>query len=500
LGRLEKLQKEITKNLCNSKTVDDIIENWSPNNLRRLYISPNTIIVEYYVTEKKKTPRLKEYIDVREDFRVEYENLKAAHSNGLPIQYTPLLSALVNTKVGKSVRIFSSIEEIIFFGGYPVELAGLDRNLDVLVGKSKANSGNTEDMIELLKSRFVRLNNISIFPTITNEEEMKTIIESCKPFGALVSKKAFELGHTPTCLMVNKDWWKGRYLRAKDYRMDETGSRLYNYFVDNINEQNALLEKRERNAMYTKLKGDLDLLDKDRVDKSFNSFYTKLNKLAVDFVELLEYGYAIYEKAGMCDRAEWCNQLADHKLPTMFHRKLNLKKAIAVKFNALNMELLRKTILDAGLDGTPIEKVLTFIENDLNLVSKEPPNLIDFEAYETVFKWLLNTLSQNAYIALVRYGTQTGFKTKYVDFFMKELDLKGLKYTESIIGFCDEFLEHNYARKCFELSHSPQLVNDSEFMITIKARQAMTILKTLKPHLAGQIEGDEELYRGIWRI
>lgn len=474
MGRLQRLQKEISKNLNNGQELGDIIENWTPNNLRRLLISPKTIIIEYYVTGDK-TERLKATIDVEQDTKVDYA--KVMNPNN--VKYKSLLSALVNTKIGKSTRVFSSIEEIIFFGGYPEALLKRDVVLNELVEKNKLDAG--EPLINLLQNRFVRLHSISVYNGVS-ETDMMALLDMCKPFGVTIADtlEGKGVGYDRRFTINGDKWWKGEFLRPKDYALDGEGTRLYKYFKKNIAELEKIKNKEELDTKYKKLKNTKSI----KTMEELLSFYRVLNTLSMDSQKILEKFKDIISYSSKTDKIEWVSYIMPSTMTQIIKKDLEKRNKIQEYLTRFNVDLLKETLLETKLDTSLINRTITFMVVDLNIVPKEASEAeFDKEAYDRVFRWLFSVLTNMCYLALIKYCLKTGSKDKYVKFHIDKLKVRDVIYCKDTLTFCNVHLKNTSARKCFEMIPNSKEVENAVLNKDVKATQTTYILDCFKEYI-----------------
>lgn len=477
MGRLERLQKEITKNLNNGREVNDIIDGWSPNNLRRLLISPKVIIVEYHVTDNNKTKRLREIIDVEQDFKIELNKAMQDINS-----YKSILSCLVNTKVGKSTRVFSSIEEVIFFGNYPERLARLDRNLNILVDKNKLAQG--EPLNELLKARFIRLSNISIINSL-DESAILELADKCKKFGSSITMlaKSSQVEGVKSYVINPHDWWRGTYLRPKDYSMDEEDSRLSNYFRENIDKLEEVKKKQELEDKYNKIKAEKHKAETEKNEKDLKILYKSINSISRDIVDMLTICNDIYDYSVKLDKVQWSGYLKTNNLDKLCSQDMLSRRFVVDSLNKFNASALRQLLIDNDLDTTMIVKVLNKMSLDLGVIPKNSDSVpFDKVAVDRVFKAYLSSLSNVIYMVMLRHIMKTGTKDKALRFHIDKLNILGLLYTQEIIEYSDRILKTTASRKCLEMIENSRIIDKSDFNKDVKSSETIKILNCLKEY------------------
>lgn len=478
MGRLERLQKEITKNLNNGREVNDVIDGWSPNNLRRLLISPKVIIVEYHVTDSNKTKRLREIIDVEQDFKIELNKAMQDVNS-----YKSILSCLVNTKVGKSTRVFSSIEEVIFFGNYPEQLARLDRNLNLLVDKNKLAQG--EPLNELLKARFIRLSNISIINSL-DESAILELADKCKKFGSSITMlaKSSQVEGVKSYVINPHDWWRGTYLRPKDYSMDEDDSRLSNYFRENIAKLEEVKKKQEMDRKYEELVNKKQEEAKASLEEDVRASYKTLNVLCRKINDLIAMCEDIYDYTSKIDKVQWGFILSRGYIVEVTQKEIKRRKIIQSKLEMCNFSLLRGLLTEYDLDSTDIAKVSLFLTRDVKAIPSKANDYKEFnrEAFERVIKWLYTNLTNNCYMAFVKFVTKSGDRDTYMTYYVDKLGVKSIIYSQDVLAFCNNNLKQNYAKKCFEVIENQQEVESTALNRVAREVECKKLLSALKEY------------------
>lgn len=178
---------------------------WSPNNIRRLIISPDGVAIQLHTSQKF----------IQKPF-----NREKAYYCFSSMNYKPMITSLVN-------RVCSSVEEVIFCTGSVngLSLPQTELELRSILASTKV-SQTEEDLLKNIAKRFVRLRGILIFNC--------TIADFLKTFGTKLNDHLYqcsddkELSGYASIINVHKDdWYKGYYLRQKDYIFDKEGGTLY---------------------------------------------------------------------------------------------------------------------------------------------------------------------------------------------------------------------------------------------------------------------------------
>lgn len=204
-------------NLDNSS--NNFVTGWSPNNLRRIFISPDGVILQYFTTSGAKVNRLVQPVLFKDDRKC----MECFYDE----KYKPIVSMLV----GK--RICSSLEEIIYLTAsvHGRQLPERELMLQELVERSKVQS-NEAELLKNISDRFVRLRAL-IFLNITMKE-----LTSLQQFSSNIKNGAFMFADDEyfrgTAVKIydlhKNDWWKHTRLRPQYYSLDAEGTSLTSYF------------------------------------------------------------------------------------------------------------------------------------------------------------------------------------------------------------------------------------------------------------------------------
>lgn len=126
---------------------------WSPNNVRRLVISPDGILIQYHTTVKAKLPNNRlTYIKL-----FNYEQGLSALNSG---KCKPMLKVL-----GRN-RVYSAIEEIVLLSKSGSGLYLLNDELNL----QSIGLDNKSDLEESLKSRYARMYGIGVVNNLSLQE------------------------------------------------------------------------------------------------------------------------------------------------------------------------------------------------------------------------------------------------------------------------------------------------------------------------------------------
>ena len=213
------VMSKFTEGVHLDNSSNNFVEGWSPNNLRRIFISPDGVILQYFTTSGAKINRLVQPVLFKDDRRC----MECFYDE----KYKPIVSMLV----GK--RICSSLEEIIYLtaSAHGRQLPERELRLQELVERSKVQS-NEEELLKNISDRFVRLRAL-IFLNITMQE-----LTSLQQFSSNIKNGAFMFADDEyfrgTAVKIydlhKNDWWKHTRLRPQYYGLDAEGTSLTSYF------------------------------------------------------------------------------------------------------------------------------------------------------------------------------------------------------------------------------------------------------------------------------
>lgn len=286
MSRFELLDNKIRCNKTSEqiKAIASISPKWSPNNVRRIIIGVEGVIIGYHVVASQSWySKLYESVSItnqilQEEYQLFKTNGKVKH----------ILSALT------SGRICSSVEEIIFCNNsYPQDLLQWEiSTISQAIGDTRLTGS---DVMEKLRNRFIRLDNISIYACSLQEFYNKVILQDAK------SKTRFSLlkdiADNEAVLPVahridfNKygEWWRTTFNRSKDYAFDAEGgtldkhfNKIREYYLEE--ERNAKLDAINAKRNASNIEKDKNITDKyyssfDKLCNQINTLFSSMNKL-----------------------------------------------------------------------------------------------------------------------------------------------------------------------------------------------------------------------------
>lgn len=222
------------KQIVDVSRANQAITFWSPNNVRRLFISPDGLAVQFYTrTCGKKLLELRAFKNI--------ELNKVAQCFSME-DYVPMLKVLTGE------RMCSSIEEIVICTGskYNLRLPSKESNLSVLNrGGQIQNSFRRLRGILIINSDLLTLLNSIGVQNLQNS--LYQISDDSKLSSLVVSRVD----------VLKDDWWKGSYLRPARYTLDAEGKPLANYFNKVVEDMESVIKSSKLNRILDKELGDV---------------------------------------------------------------------------------------------------------------------------------------------------------------------------------------------------------------------------------------------------
>lgn len=189
---------------------DTYSQKYSPNNIRRLYISPDGAVVMYHVNVGKGKRSVVSY---QPELVMQCQQM----SDYVPVMY--VLSA---------DRVCASIEEVVICTG-STSGATLDtRELD-FTGLIKSYKGGGSDIKQVIMNRYKRLHSFIICGGTLTDFINRT--EDCIAPYKLLTDSEFVRSTCQAEFFHKDDWYKSYGSSAKFYAMDMSGSPLNKHFI-----------------------------------------------------------------------------------------------------------------------------------------------------------------------------------------------------------------------------------------------------------------------------
>jgi hypothetical protein len=342
------------------------VNRWSPNNLRRIVISPDGVMLQYHVVEGTSYPNIIMYVpffmqgsggsDNKTRNTVAYFNEP---------KHTPLINIVVKE------RVCSCIEEIVFLTNGKqtgISLPPQDYNIAEL---TKTGNFNT---------RFSRLHGI-VTLNMTMEQFRQALggTTKLKSDTYMVADdevfKGYVVGNT-TMVCHEDDWWKHTGLRGQYYVLDEKEGILDRKFT----RIKAQMEKEIRDDKLKAIKEKAASVDEETESK-----YIKICKEVAreidyvsDFMKIVKKKYdrtnVVLLSEKVAEVCEWGNIQLEKK--GTFYKDLNLEPDVWKKKHSMAIAGLGVTMVDKDSEKEPSAKVKDNIDT-LIAVHKALLNFVD---------------------------------------------------------------------------------------------------------------------------
>lgn len=209
-------------------------DDWTPNNIKRLIISPDGVLVQLHTSKAL----------IRRSFDIQKYNQCICDS-----RYKTMVSVLGGT----GNNVCSHIEEIIYClrgisGGV---LHSSEANLRAIVSSSKV--GTTENQLKrVIGERFKRLYAVVYFDGTANDLS--------RGYGAKLNDIEYHLGdeYTGGTVYIHKaDWYRGYFFRPSYYKSDIENGLLYNHLHKIERDINTRLSRDKSDEIKSKILKDL---------------------------------------------------------------------------------------------------------------------------------------------------------------------------------------------------------------------------------------------------
>ncbi|MFA8998112.1 hypothetical protein ACEI87_10575 [Clostridioides difficile] len=447
MNRYKVLESEINKGILIDEKNNVIINNWTPNNVRRIIIGSSEALVQYYVTEGKYKERIKLVKFVN---GIEYD-ISLLNKN----KYSSILKVLT------SKRVLSSVEEIIFCTK-DYNLALLDADINQWIFKEKKS----------LATRFVRLHSISIV-NCSLSDVASIINNALAPEKLLIS----ELNKKYKINIVEKihehDWFLNTKLRDYCYSMDKEDGKLARYFT-------SLKLKKEEEYKLNKLKNiEIKKLEKlwTRYSKNITFLIREINK----YFNTMEN---IFYKLSYIEKLEWGRYINYQFVKKMLIDKYgdNLEKIRAIDISKL-LEYI-------NVDEKDSKDMLLFKDILYNKILRNSEYKMEYKkiALEDSLLEYLNILNTILYkiifnscnLAFISYLSREGIK--YIDYQIEILNIGNTfieKYTKKDLELYNSYEDENNVKSVYN-SLSAKLVKDKDCSIHERINIINNILNTFE--------------------
>lgn len=240
-------------------------EYFSPNNIRRLIISPDAVLAEFYVSVP----------GVGGSKLVRLPSRMLSEVESLP-DYIPIVQVISTS------RICSSIEEIIFLvrsNDGQVMLGAKEYDLSSLVNSFQRKS---KDLLETIRQRYVRLRDLVVISC--SFDQFRSIQRGRDD---LIGELECIRGCADVYMIHSEADWYARWGTsgaAKAYPlMDGVGGHLYNYFTRSIEKR----RKAEKVKSIEDYKGQRYREAKEEVEKVYEKLY-RIAKMSAKLRKLVQ--------------------------------------------------------------------------------------------------------------------------------------------------------------------------------------------------------------------
>ncbi|MNL91129.1 hypothetical protein D3C81_08580 [compost metagenome] len=453
MTRFEVIQKEINKGMPISEKSGNVLRDWTPNNVRRLVIGSDFIIVQYFVVVGK----FKKLIEVVNTSK--YNNYTQVNKIN-PSEYKKsgikaILSVLVED------RVCSSVEEIVFCtSGYEHSILQYDSNIAIL--------GNENT----IKTRFPRLRSISWINTTVKEAHSCLVSLG----DDLVKNRLKDKGYTVKELLTgNEDnWWKSMPLRGQWYELDKENSRLYTFML-NLKTEHEEMERKDKLASLDEKRSLADLQESLPLIKEA---YTKRQ-------ELLGLYDTLFSTLGIIAKAEWGKVLQTSYSTSLVGSILKGNNDLLVDIRKIDFKAIAEVGRKHNLD---VEFLVDFEDELFNKLlkglcqySKENKGDIKYglKTLKKLAVTLVNAECNIAYLALGLFLSKNSMKFVGFEYDKIKYKLPCIVYTQEISSFCNNYLGDLSVGDIFSKADG-KLVTTSEFNLTQKYKEAKAIITALR--------------------
>lgn len=318
---------------------------FSPNNIRRIIVSPNALLMLQHVQFGGKNDL----------------NMKPYNSVKLnPLKYS---ADLMNPKakgifLALTERIPQLLEEVVIcrkgIGNSGVYLLEKDSNITALL---RGYTGNGSDVESLIKKRYKRLASVIIYDG-TIEEFYTNTFKYYKPTDLLK-----DVDFVKSCCQVytlNEDWYNATSGQANSYELDRGGSRLIRHLESVKLEVSSSLHNKavkEMTDAETKKEVDKFKAEMERCNK-YLSIYNRLRKLVTNNkLEGIESDLQPLQRKSLLK----CNALDDIQVSKFFTIEESSRKE-KVKLTE-NISMVQKVIMQVYYS---VVKTLLLVLNEYN--------------------------------------------------------------------------------------------------------------------------------------
>jgi hypothetical protein len=430
------------------------IEDWSPNNFRRLIIGFDWACIQHFITSPRSRTLI-EKVDLRTVAPKDAE-LISADAN----KYKPILNVLT------SGRILSSVEEIVFCTkGYPANLLSADYDLRRLI------TGTTT-----LENRFPRLRHLSQVPC--GVEDLWLLLKETEPKGKLLLD-AMKDAKIPCASLLEphvSDWWVGTMFRPKYYVMD--GDKLVKYF-DSVKSDFEASERVEK----------LESLSADKDKAAIEKWVSAANNVFNWCYDLFDKTQEVFDNSSIVSKAEWSMYFQAQNMHKGIRLDLLKNEELVTSARRIDFDKIVRVMRDNNIDETITRKILRFKdvlfvqilsnEEAYKLESNKDTLATSLLTLQKVVGTVLNLEVNIVYLTFVKYLTRN--TVEFAPFFYEKLGMEStpVTYTRSIVEYCNNQMVTGVAKDALDLIGATEVLVD-QFRLPLRYSEALVLLTALR--------------------
>jgi len=251
----------------------DVQSKWTPNNLRRLFISPDCVVAQFHVGVR---PRQKRLIQ---------EKYTACITDPKYVRMITVLGGRAGTNV------CSHIEEVVYcLKGVNGVLHGAEADWRAIIASDKMVS-DVASLKETIGARFRRLRGFVMFDGSIQELMNLVKDELSTPFYQISDDKEVMASGKLSVVDIHKtDWYKGSYFRPAIYPSDSEEGSLYKHIKA---VEKALVAKENTAKKHVEKENNLSGYEKTYSEafERFSDVYTKYKKISLKLLNLTSRSY-----------------------------------------------------------------------------------------------------------------------------------------------------------------------------------------------------------------
>jgi hypothetical protein len=414
MSRITKFEADFYRGIARKETTDSDgriipVNDWSANNVRRLYFHATGVLVQLYVglpgmlsgqliRNIKFNPS-----DLQEDVNV---------LQSQPGKFRSILSIVL------SGRVMSSLEEIaILTAGYPEDLLKADLSSQVL----------NELRSDTRFPRFIGVTKFDATPAML-EQAVKERNVNLKDKTSTLATLATELGlpAVPYVSFDKPNWRTSTSLRPQFYKEDGENGKVKRYF-DNLK---AFYESQQKQADFKKV-------EDARLAELYDSLKKPLSQAEQFLLRVVPGMDDLVVKAPFLSRYEWANLLDQatrhYSFNLMLQDTTQIPDDIRNDFKRIDFKAVANFIVTYHNSTSPLLPLVGVLEQAVDKYIKKEPDVFIPDKSMRVFLVLLEVylraLAYQVYLAFLMYLSRNG--VELVEFYFNTLDkakLDGLYY------------------------------------------------------------------------